>query len=347
MSHTASKFARIAITVGVALLLTLAVLAAGALAKEPDDAAAADYSRIAPRMAGISAHGAISPTSNFVLFERPDGEDSMIWLLTDGITQTAIITGHRPRLSNDGQSLVYLGGDAVAVYSDIYVYDLNTGVNTKIFSNWDSVVYYSWASDDSRIYYDFRCNIYAMDPDGSNNEEIIGAWPDASIKRCYNDNPNASPVDGRLVWENEYFGIGIANGDGSNPAWIPNTQPGDFDPRWSPDGQWIAFFRDSDAADDDNLFKIRPDGSALTQLTFLAGDDTNEMEWLGGWTADGQFVVSSGEIAGVQGIYAVAANGSGLATILLQEAGADQYFIGNAGLLDIAFRATYLPLVLR
>jgi dipeptidyl aminopeptidase/acylaminoacyl peptidase len=295
----------------------------------------------------VKALNTISTTSNFVLFSQPTGQEGTIWLLEEGITETAVITGYRPRLSPDGQSIIYLAGDSDPVRGDIYVYDLTTDTSTQIFSNWDSIVYYAWSTDSSRIFYDFRCKIYAMNPDGSNNEEIISDWIGSGIDYCYNDHPDVNPIDGRLVWENERYGLGIAASDGTNPDWIPNTQPGDFDPRWSPDGQWIAFFRDSDAEDDDNFFKIRPDGSGLTQLTFLAGDDIDEMEQLGGWSADGKFVVGAGEVGGVQGLYAVDANGTGLTIPLLKEAGADQYFVGNAGILDINIYSVYLPLTLR
>jgi hypothetical protein len=319
MSQQQKRAIRLAAPVGLALILLAVVLTFGAWAADQTPA----HLVVNRGPSGDSGGGAtftpISTTSDFVLFERPDGLDSTIWLLEDGITETQIITGHRPRLSPDGRSIVYLAGNA----------------STQGFANWDSIVYYAWAADNSRIFYDFRCKIYAMDPDGANDQEIVGDWIGSGIDYCYNDHPDVNPVDGRLVWENEHYGLGISNADGSSPAWITNTQPGDFYPRWSPDGQWIAFF------------KIRPDGSDLTQLTFLAGDDADEMEQLGGWSADGQFVVGAGEIGGVQGIYAVAADGSGLATALLAEAGADQYFVGNVGTLDIDFQYIYLPLVLR
>jgi Tol biopolymer transport system component len=295
----------------------------------------------------VDSQAAISTTTNFLLFEQAGAGDSLIRLLTDGLTETTIITGHRPRLSPDGKSIVYLAGDTDPVRGDIYIYDIDTDTSTQIFSNWDSIVYYTWTPDGTRIIYDFRCKIYEMDPDGSNNQELVGDWINNGIDYCYNDHPDANPTDGRLIWENERYGLALANADGSDPAWIPNTQPRDYFPRWSPDGKWIAFFRDSDAEGDDNFFKIRPDGSDLTQLTYLTGDASDEMEQLGGWSVDGNFVVGAGEVGGTQGLYAVDATGSGLIVPLLKRTGADKYFVGNAGILDIELHSVFLPLVMK
>lgn len=347
MSHQSSNMGMVVVAIILGLLLTAAVLTGGVWAREEAVGCASSADASSREGMGFpAAQAVISPTSDFVLFERPDGLNSTIWLLTDGVTQTQIITGQRPRLSHDGRSIIYLAGDADPIYSDIYVYDLATGTSTHLFANWDSIVYYSWATDDSRIFYDFRCHIYAMDPDGSDNQQITTGWPDSGIDYCWNDNPDVNPVDGRLAWENEHYGLAVADADGSNPTWITNTQPGDFQPRWSPDGAWIAFFRDSDAADDDNFFKIRPDGTGLTKLTSLAGDDANEMEYLGGWTPDGDYVVGTGEVNGIQAIYAVSADGSQLMAPLLKENGADLYFVGGIGDVEIVFHKVYLPLIL-
>ncbi|MBN1316679.1 MAG: PD40 domain-containing protein [Anaerolineales bacterium] len=280
----------------------------------------------------------IDPTSNYVIIQKWDQVDSTIWAF-NGITQTFIITGYSPRLSHDGHYLAYKKGGSNKWNSDLYVRDLQDETEIMIFDNSDHIGYYSWSADDSRLYFDYSCDMYTIKPDGTDEQKIIDDWP-SSYYSCWNDWPDINPIDGRIVWENENYGLGIANGDGSDPAWIPNTEPYDYDARWSHDGQWIVFYRA------DNAHKIKPDGTNLTQLTQLLPDDNNWVDWVGGWMTDGQYLVGAMKVNGVYGIYAYPSNGSGLLCPLLLEDGIDEYFIGDV-VGQIPFNQLFLPLVVR
>ena len=63
----------------------------------------------------------------------------------------------------------------------------------------------------------------------------------------------------------------IANADGS--AERPLTQPGslNYNPAWSPTGDWIAFT--SERGGPANLFRMHPDGSGVERLTSNAAYD--------------------------------------------------------------------------
>ena len=281
---------------------------------------------------------AIDPTSNYVIIQKWDGVTSTIWSY-NGITQTFVITGYSPRLSHDGRYLAYKKGGSSVWSSDLYVRDLQNDTENMIFDNSDHMGYYSWSADDSRLYFDYSCEIYSIKPDGTDLQAIIDNWPTIGHS-CYNDWPDVNPVDGRVVWENAYYGLGIADGDGSNSAWIPNTEPDDYDARWSHDGQWIVFYRN------DNSYKIKSDGTGLTQLTQLSADDDNWVDWVGGWTTDGQRLVGAMEVNGVYGIYLYSSSGSGIPSLLLHEDGIEGYFIGDVVGCFLCERV-YLPLVVR
>jgi hypothetical protein len=287
-----------------------------------------DQTAAAP--AALQPQGVISPTSIFVLYHRED--DNSIWLKEE-MSHSQIMTGAHPSLSPDGRYIVY---QSTIWYGDIYVRDLETGLDTLVYNASDITVGASWTADGSRILFDHGCYIYSVDPNGSNLQTIIGAWPGSYY--CWNDNPDSSPVDGRIAWENGHYGLGLADADGANPHWIPNTQQDDYSPRWSPDGQWIAFWRG------DNVYKIRPDGSDLTPLTFLT-ENVNWMEDTGQWTSDGKYLVAAAQVDGVEGLYAAATDGSGILVLLVLRDWVEPDWVGSVGHVEI--HRLYLPLVAR
>jgi Tol biopolymer transport system component len=276
----------------------------------------------------------ISPTSGFVLYSRVDGKS---WL-KDADGDRMILDGRQPRLSPDGSTILVRRWDTWE--GDLYLYDLEAELATLIFESNDYIVGFSWSIDGSRIYFDYACEIYAMDPSGSNQQVIVGYWPedDPDSHGCYNDAPDVNPMDGRIVWHNQWHGIGLATGDGQNLHWLNNTGPEDFSPRWSPDGEWIAFHRAG------NLYKIRPDGADLTQLTFLSAPDSMSF-WTGAWEAGGEWLLAPATVNGVSSLYAVATDSSGKMTPLNTEPSASPAYVGNAGSWDFHF--VHLPLMVR
>lgn len=283
----------------------------------------------------------ITATSNFVLYSRYDGDGShledTIWLL-DEAGDNEVMDGMYPRLSPNGRYIVYKKGDSQHARADIYVRDLQTSLDTKVFTNTDVVVSYWWTADSSQIVFDFECDIYIMDRDGSNMQSLSTGWPISN--HCYNDAPALNPVDGRIAWENQFYGLGVANADGSSPGWIPNTQQFDYTPVWSPDGQWIAFWREG------NLFKIRPDGTGLTQLTLLTVNYISDyMNDTGAWMANGKWLVAPAKVDGVDGLYAVATDGSGgLVPVSTRDLACNDW-VGSVGNVD--FLEIFLPLLVK
>ena len=91
--------------------------------------------------------------------------------------------------------------------------------------------------------------------------------------------PAPSPDGTRLAWAQPVEGqaaIHVANIDGSNPRRL-SFGTWDSDPRWSPDGRWIAFAGESPLYD---LFVVPSDGSAEPrQLTSGPANDVPS-QWL-------------------------------------------------------------------
>src|SRR5579863_9882702 len=76
----------------------------------------------------------------------------------------------------------------------------------------------------------------------------------------------------------------IANADGT--AEHPLTQPGslNYNPAWSPKGDWIAFT--SERAGSADLYRIHPDGTGLERLT-----DDPAYDDQAGFSPDGEQIV--------------------------------------------------------
>lgn len=285
-------------------------------------------------------HATITPTANFVLYSRNATPEDSIWIIDDA-GDGQLMPGAHPRLSPDGRYIVYKHGDTWS--GDVYVRNLETDQDTKIFTTTNIVANYGWTPDGSRIVFDHECSIYVMNRDGSNQQELVGEWPDSGENHCLNDAPSANMVDGSIAWDNVKYGIGVADADGQNPHWITNTVPNDVWPSWSPDGAWIAFYKDSDD-EANNYYKIHPDGTGLTQLTYLSLEDDG-FGPAGPWSADGEWLVAPGTVNGVDGLYAVPTSGSGTVVPISIRTGADEDFVGSVGHLKID--QVFLPLGLR
>jgi hypothetical protein len=198
--------------------------------------------------------------------------------------------------------------------NQLYIRDIGSGTDKLVFPHGDYVVYYNWTADSGTLVFDYACELDRINPDGTGKAPLFN-------QDCYDDAPVSNPVDGRLVFHNR-GGIVIARPDGTQRAAVPNTGGAGW-PEWSHDGQWISW------SDGVNIWKIKPDGSGKTQLTFLTG--TNRFNLSAPWAAGDASLVGVAEIAGVRGVYRIPANGSGNLQQIHLPDGLPPESVGNAG----------------
>lgn len=82
------------------------------------------------------------------------------------------------------------------------------------------------------------------------------------------------------------------DGSGLRRITTHNAPPYWIEPVWSPDGQWVVFEADTGAATESaqrgTIFKVRRDGTQLTQLSKLSGEDYDDR--LPNWSADNRIL---------------------------------------------------------
>jgi hypothetical protein len=260
----------------------------------------------------------------------------------DGTNDRGIVSGSFPRLSRSRDYIAFLreGGYPPYHQNNLYVRNLANYAETRAFTSWDYIVGYDWA-DGPQIIFDYACAIYRMNPDGTGLTPVI-------TDDCYNDAPAVNPWDGSIAFHNQHIGIRVADKYGGGITHVPNTQPGDQWPGWSPDGQWISFTRGGDTATHfgGNYYKIHPDGTGLAQLTFLSNDANNRMNPAGAWSSDKAYLIAPGTVNGVIGMYAVATDGSGRMRKIPAAFGAQSDFVGSI-IGNMPLEQLYLPMIAR
>jgi Tol biopolymer transport system component len=169
--------------------------------------------------------------------------------------------------------------------TDLWVADATTGAGSVV-AHWprDPLVDVDWSPDASHLVVSVPGDgIYTMNRDGSDPQRVS----DMTAYRV-----GWSPTGEQLVAEvqgrrdDNNPGVWVLGADGSDPQKLSPDGRTDMGPVWSPDGQWIAFSRDTDregqqAQFGTTVFLIRPDGSDLTQVVPPPDEGWREVwDWL-------------------------------------------------------------------
>lgn len=157
-----------------------------------------------------------------------------------------------------------------------------------------------WSPTSTRIAYDFwdggAQQLATIDPDGENMVQItsgpgiheVPSWSPDGDKIIFNYSP-------LLPWEPGFFtSIYVVDSDGSDQRALGVVSPDAFDvePKYSPDGRYVAFVRlrlDAEGNQQMAIYVMRADGSHVRRLT----------RWDFGvehpkWSPDSQWIIFNG-----------------------------------------------------
>jgi len=163
---------------------------------------------------------------------------------------------------------------------------------------------------------DGNSEIYAMDPDGSNEERL-------TYNEASDGGPAWSPDGSKIAFGSDREGhaeIYVMDPDGSNPRRLTRTLTGGKDsagPNWSPDGKRIVFAsnRDRDIPDQAenrelyDIYAMDIDGSNVRRLTDTEGFGSDNPDW----SPDGKRIAFDFRPAGAnREIYIMDPDGSNL-----------------------------------
>ncbi len=108
-----------------------------------------------------------------------------------------------------------------------------------------------------------------MNADGSNPVNL-------TRDKSYDDSPVWSPAGEEIAFVSDRSGVPgiyVMNEDGTNVIHLSQGLPIAVLPRWSSDGTQIAFVSD-DGNENQDIYRVSPDGSGLVNLTRNPAQDT-------------------------------------------------------------------------
>lgn len=116
--------------------------------------------------------------------------------------------------------------------------------------------------------------IYIMRPDGSDQQRApqeIASQIDAIYAQGRLSPDGAREVYVQTAPDRSDANVFVTHGPGQSPTMLTNETGDEYDPRWSPNGEWITYVGNSTG--NDEIYLVRPDGSDKRQLTW------NEWPW--------------------------------------------------------------------
>ncbi len=241
-------------------------------------------------------------TVGTLFYGRQSGSTGSVWAIhLDGTSDQFVTTGTRPRVSPDGRWLAFTReGSPFLSLGNLWLRDLISGEERRLFTNPNFVVLYDWLNDSSGLVFDFECGIYTVD--------LNGGVTDLPMQNdCYDDAPVVNPFDGSLAFHNLNIaplrGLYHSDASGSTRQRFNIAVAGPAWPSWSPNGTILAFANvRPGTGTGQNLYTMPSDASSVHPITGFT-DATNGFPFGAIWSPNGDALIGAGSVRGVNGLW--------------------------------------------
>jgi Tol biopolymer transport system component len=232
-----------------------------------------------------------------IAYQMAPRPSRLVWVTREGkeigqVGEAAVVRGLR--LSPDGKRAAAGIWDFGVGSSDIWVFDLDRSVSTRLHSGPTDEMLPVWSTDGSRLFYSSDQagppDIYEISVETPGSEKPLLQLPGVQ-------NPQDASRDGRLLAYVNGVGTSVWNiellpleGGGKPRRWLPSPFS-QTSPRFSPDGRWIAF--ESDESGNSEIYVALTDGGGEKRRLSPGGGR------LPRWRGDGKelYYVAPGNLA--------------------------------------------------
>ncbi len=131
-------------------------------------------------------------------------------------------------------------------------------------------------------------DIWLLDISIDANGDLIPGTPmNLTNQSVWRAQPAWSPNGEFIVSTRDVTDIWVIRADGTTEEKLLVETGSNTVATWSPDGEWIAFSTRCEGTNDWDIFRIRPDGSDLTNITNTKRlDEGYPVDWNPAWTPD-------------------------------------------------------------
>ena len=203
-----------------------------------------------------------------------DGQGEILIMNSDGSGQTQLtytdsVSNYAPALSHDGGKVVYFAGGGCCgnEFQRLEIIDITGNhMGTVVDGSGLGDAYSTWDPDGTRIAYSSGGEIYLVDIDGSNHQNLTNS-------PYFERFPSWSPDGTKIAFISNFSGgnpgssddVFLMDTEGNYLINLTNHSGYDTKPTWSPDGSKVAFL--SDRGENNNpsqIYTVNIDGTGTT-----------------------------------------------------------------------------------